>query len=525
MNKFNHYLAFFLGFFLLFSCQQNNTEISDASMVDEPPKDRNMFGLYIPRGLTHTSDNLTPGYVLFAVPNSAFMYLLDRQGAVVHEWKGNYGVSGGYLVDDGSLIQMAVDPDFPVFAGGGESGRLQKISWDGKMLWDFEYATEEYHAHHDIAVMPNGNILSIAWEAKTPDEAKKAGRKSERVPEAGVWPDKIVEIKPQGKRKGEVVWEWHMWDHMIQDHDPNMDNYGNPADHPELLDINMGRPLPEPITQEKMDSLHAAGEAWRNQTVENRGSDIYHVNAINYNQELDQIVFSLPSLNEIFIIDHSTTIEEAAGHTGGKQEHGGDILYRWGNPKNYQRGDSTDQKLFGQHDVRWVENEKPGAGNLTIFNNDIPLIPDSLDYSAIYEITPPTDAQGNYMISSDQPFGPQEPTWQYMAPDTLSFFASFISGAHRMHNGHTFINEGPKARFFEVTPDGEIVWEYLNQYRGEIRFPNGDPKPEKPFTYWGFRSTFIPADHPGLVGRDLKPLDPQPEVFKLPPPDEKEEDQ
>ncbi len=525
MNKSNSYFAIFLSLIFLLSCQQNKIETQDTSMVDEPPKDRNMFGLYIPRGLTHTSENLTPGYVLFAVPNSASMYLVDRGGEVVHEWKGNYGVSGGYLGDDGSLVQMAVDPDFPVYAGGGESGRLQKISWDGKMLWDFEYATEAYHAHHDIAVMPNGNILSIAWEAKTPDEAKKAGRKSEMIPKAGVWPDKIVEIKPQGKRKGEVVWEWHIWDHLIQDYHTEMDNYGSPAEHPELLDINVGRPLPKPITQDSMDILHALHQGRRNQTADNRGSDIYHVNAINYNPDLDQIVFSSPGLNEIFIIDHSTTTKEAASHKGGKWGRGGDFLYRWGNPKNYQRGDSTDQKLFGQHDVRWIESEKPGAGNLTMFNNDVPLIPDSLDYSAIYEITPPTDADGNYIIDVDQSFGPQEPTWQYVAPDTLSFFASFISGAHRMHNGNTFINEGPKARFFEVTPDGEIVWEYLNQYRGEIRHPNGDPIEDKPFTYWGFRSTFISADHPGLEGRDLNPLDPQPEVFKLPPPDEKEEDQ
>lgn len=85
-----------------------------------------------------------------------------------------------------------------------------------------------------------------------------------------------------------------------------------------------------------------------------------------------------------------------------------------------------------------------------------------------------------------------------------------------MQNGHTFINEGAKGRFFEVTPDGEIVWEFLNPYRGEIRKPNGDPIPAAPFTYWLFRSTFVPADHPALAGRTLEPLDPQPEVFELP---------
>jgi hypothetical protein len=174
--------------------------------------DRNMFGHYISRGLKINSEGLLPGYVMFKVPNSASTYLINRKGEVVHEWKGNYGsmASSFYLQKDGSIMQTALDPDFPVFAGGGESGRIQKLSWDGNILWDFEYANEEYHAHHDIAVMPNGNILTIAWEAKTTEEALKAGKKPDQIPKAGVWPDKIVEIEPQGKTGGKIVWEWHL---------------------------------------------------------------------------------------------------------------------------------------------------------------------------------------------------------------------------------------------------------------------------------------------------------------------------
>ena len=531
MKNLSYFLCLLSLIGLFGSCDQPATENTEAETASTPAGDRNMFGLYIPRGLTKSSDNLSPGYAMFAKPNSSEIYLVDREGQVVHAWKGTseqvvYGaVSHAYLQDDGSIIQMSEDLDFQVFAGGGEAGRLQKISWEGKVLWDFVYATEEYHLHHDMAVMPNGNILAIAWEAKSAEEAIQAGRKPELTPKAGLWPDKIVEIRPTGKRKGEIVWEWHFWDHMIQDFDESKENYGDPAAHPELLDINMGRPMPEPITQEKMDSLHAEGKAWRNRTIDNYGSDVYHVNAINYNPELDQIAISSPNLSEIFIIDHSTTTQEAATHSGGRWGKGGDILYRWGNPQNYQQGDSTDRKLFDQHDVRWVEPGKPGAGNLTIFNNNVPYIADSLDYSAIYEIAPPMDAQGNYVIEGNHEFGPDAPVWAYVAHDTLSFYGSFISGAHRMENGNTFINEGPKGRFFEVTPDRDVVWEYLNQHRGEIRQPNGDPIPVTPFTYWGFRATFIPADHPGLAGRELKPQEPQPEVFLLPPKEEQQNDE
>ncbi len=481
-------------------------------------KDRNMFGWRIKRGLTIASDSLQNGYVMFAVPNSASMYLINRKGEVVHEWKGNYSVLGGYLQPDGSLIQNAVDPDFPVFGGGGESGRLQKISWDGKMLWDFEYATEQYLNHHDFAVLPNGHILTIAWEAKTAEEAAAAGRKSNMIPKAGLWPDKIVEIEPQGELGGKVVWEWHIWDHLIQDYDAKKDNYGNPARHPELLDFNVGDTVPPLMSQDSMDVLHKRGSIWRNQTPENMGSEVYHFNAVKYNPDLDEIVFSSPNLSEIFIIDHSTTTKEAAGHAGGRRGKGGDFLYRWGNPENYHHGDSSDRMLFGQHDIRWIEKGKPGAGHLTVFDNNIHDYKDSADCSAVYEFAPPVDDKGNYVLRKDSTYGPDKPVWSYVAPDSVSFWSAFISGAHRMDNGNTFINEGAKGRYFEVTKEGKIVWEYLEPYHGEIRRLNGDVISPMPMAYSGFRATFIAANHPGLANKKLEPINPQPTAFLLPAP-------
>jgi hypothetical protein len=152
----------------LFSETNTSTNTNDTSnKKPNPPKDRNMFRLRIPRGLTINSEGLNKGYIMFAVPNSASVYLINRKGELVHEWKGNSAVMGAYLADNGSIVQNVNDPDFPVFAGGGETGRIQKISWNSKMLWDFEYANEKFHAHHDFSLKPNSNILTIAWEAKT----------------------------------------------------------------------------------------------------------------------------------------------------------------------------------------------------------------------------------------------------------------------------------------------------------------------------------------------------------------------
>ncbi len=480
-------------------------------------KNKNMFGIGIPRGLTITSDRLTKGYVLYVVPNSAYAYLVNRKGEVVHEWKGNYGILSAYLQDDGSIIVNAKDPDFPVFVDPGETGRLQKIGWDSKILWDFEYANEVEHIHHDFTVMPNGNILTIAYEAKSPDEVIAAGRAPNKTPRAGLWPDKIVEIEPKGKTGGKVVWEWHSWDHMIQDNDSKKANYGQPYLHPELVDLNIGDTIPPPITEDSMDILRASGE-WMpmNVTPDNMYSDLYHTNAISYNADLDQIAFSNHNLNEIFIIDHSTTTKEAASHKGGKWGKGGDYLYRWGNPQNYRHGDFWKEQLFGQHHIHWIEKGKPGAGNLMLFNNNVINWQDSTNCSAIFELSPPTDKKGNYVLGSDTTFGPAKPMCLYIAPDSLSFYSGFIGGAEEMENGNTFINEGARGRFFEVTKEGKIVWEYLNPYHGDIRKPNGDPIPPVPLTYVTFRATFIPADQPGLANKKLEPLNPQPTVFVMP---------
>ena len=161
MHNLKFTTVLLLGLGLFSGCSQQTIENKESTAQTPASPDRNMFGLHIPRGLTKTSENLKPGYVMFAVPNSSSMYLIDREGLVVHEWKGKseqviYGeVSGAYLNSDGSIIQQSYDMDFPVFAGGGEAGRLQRINWEGKVLWDFEMANEQHHIHHEMAVLPN----------------------------------------------------------------------------------------------------------------------------------------------------------------------------------------------------------------------------------------------------------------------------------------------------------------------------------------------------------------------------------
>jgi hypothetical protein len=187
------------------------------------------------------------------------------------------------------------------------------------------------------------------------------------------------------------------------------------------------------------------------------------MNSIDYNAKLDQIMVSVHSFNEIWIIDHSTTTQEAAEHRGGRYGQGGDLLYRWGNPRAYLAGEAKDQTLFAQHDARWIRDGVPGAGHMLVFNNGSGR-PDGR-YSSVLEVVLPVDSGGRYLREPGKAFAPAAIQWEYTAPRKDDFFAGHLSGAQRLANGNTLICSGEEARAFEVSPAGQTVWEYVNPYR------------------------------------------------------------
>ena len=368
------------------------------------------------------------GYTLFGPEYSRRTYLLDMDGKIVHTWTSNYIQGfGGYLLKNGEMLRLDLPFDNAVFVSGGVAGRVEKFDEESNLLWEFEYSTSQYCAHHDIEPLPNGNVLLIAWEYKTRDEAISAGRNPDKIRGNSVWPDHIVEVEPLGSDDGRIVWEWHLWDHLIQDYDPSKENYGVVEDHPELVDINYGE----------------------------SNSDWTHTNAVDYNEELNQILLSVHNLNEIWVIDHSTTTEEAAGHIGGNSGKGGDLLYRWGNPQVYRAGGGNDQQYLGQHGANWVEEGCPGKGNILVFNNG----DRRQGSSSVDEIIPPLNEYGLYNIIDSEAYGPEEPIWTYTQDD---MYSGLLSNAQRLPNGNTLICSAQQGLFLEVSTDKEIVWSYQN---------------------------------------------------------------
>ncbi len=467
-------------------------------------------------GLLLNDSRAFQGYTLIAPMFSKTTYLIDMQGKVVRTWESDYSPGAStYFLENGHLLRTGAHQPTPSGFGPGAGGHILEFDVDGQLLWDFKYFDEKHLPHHDVTKLPNGNVLMVMWEKKTKEETLAAGRRPDMVGNAGIHPDYLIEVKPTGKTTGEIVWEWHLWDHLIQDHDRSKPNFGNVSDHPERVDLNFGAgegpiapmmatkdgvaklrslgylgnsaaptakdaPKPEPAEKTKPEpkekSRSAAKEKSKSKSGPNRGrpntnADWTHFNAVAYNRDLDQIVVSVHAFSEFWIIDHGTTTAEAASHKGGRSGKGGDLLYRWGNPRAYRNGSKMDQRLFNQHNAHWIPPGLPGEGHILVFNNGSGR--PGGDSSSVDEIVLPVDSQGQYARSRRGPYGPVQAVWSYSAPKKSDFYSFFISGAQRLPNGNTLICSGANGTVFEVTPNKEVVWKYANPVMGNPGGPGG----------------------------------------------------
>ena len=359
-------------------------------------------------------------------------YLIDNDFNEINVWNHPRGAASmPYLLEDSTLIYPYRVQNVTMNSGG-VGGGISKYSWDGELLWNYEIANDIYQHHHDVEPLPNGNILVIVWERKTASEAYAVGRQTIDNSLNEMWAEAILELEPVGLDEANIVWEWHIWDHLIQDIDPALPNYGVVSDHPELQDVNYG----------SVGSNGGPGGS---------NADWKHFNAIAYNEDLDQIALSSRFHDEIYIIDHSTTTEEAAGHTGGNSGMGGDYLYRWGNPHSYGRGNNSNHLLGDQHSINWIPEGYPGSGNLILFNNNY-----MGNNSAVFEIETPISENGTYTIVDGNPFEPLEPVWVY----SDNFHSQMQGGAFRLPNGNTLITDCDDAYMFEVSNEGVVVWDH-----------------------------------------------------------------
>ena len=413
------------------------------------------------QGVQLHTDQAMDGYTLYESGNTAV--LIDNCGHLLHEWNDVAAQYHPKLMPNGNIIYIE-----------SFSRDIVEKDWNDNTINKLSINSSNIFLDYEVIIMPNGNYLCLARKSFSQSQFESLGYNYGSTQGDGIGnPSQVDMVVEVDRNTGNIVWQWNVADHVIQERDPSKGNFGVVADHPELLN---------------MDAI--ATYDWTFQ-------ESFMINGFDYNAELDQIVLSIRKMSEIVIIDHSTTTAEAAGHSGGNSGKGGDILYRWGNPQNYGQGDGTERELYFQHNPNWI---KYGSlkGNIIMYNNG--LNRPGTNYSAVPIINTEVDVNGDYTIQGNGIYSPEEPSLEYSpGPSGLGyygFYSGYTSAAKILTNGNVLVTVGGDDEIFEMTPDGSVVWIY-GLYQSDLTF----------------RVEKYASDYPAFDGRDLTAGD----VLEFPP--------
>lgn len=486
------------------------------------------------------------GYQLFSATGAGntTTYLIDMEGYVVNEWKRDYVVSlHEWLLPNGNLLvaqvpwSLPLPPGVPsnvkikqqtwpngstptstniITVGGGHGGYLQEFDWNGNVVWEYELNDAKHVQHHTITPSPwtPGNVLILGWEYKTNAEAIAMGRNPATV-SRGIWPDYAIEVN----RAKQIVWEFHVWDNLIQNFDPTKPNYGQPKDNPSKWDINWIVP-----------GMATVGS----NTVASTTQDWTHWNTANYHPtDPNKIVFNSRHMGETYIVDKTAK----------------KLIWRFGNPSVYGAGKAPsfmndgDQLIWGPHHAHIIGPGLPGAGNMLILDNgwnrsqgnrtrSIEVDMSRTSYTGYASTAVGALPTGNTSLTkgndaSPQALHPGHIIWQYGGARPNSMYSASQCANQRLPNGNTSITITETGHIIEVTQgvlsgtnyvNKEVVWEFINPLysTGSVAAGYTYPNVACLFNDGGLggtattlnptsihRSTRIYADDPALANKDL----------------------
>ena len=354
------------------------------------------------------------GFVL--IPGSDIQtHLIDMTGKEVQRWRYEgfpswpippdrvNGQRGHLLVQ----LERRQQLDKEASPGNGMvNASVAEVDWNGNVQWRYGSQQQPVHQHHEIQRLPNGNTLVLGAALRT-------------VPgyDYRIIDNTLEEVSPQGEK----LWSWSVADHLnelgFSAAQLAMIRESNDAD---FLHMNTAAPLGPNRLFEQGDQRFAP----------------------------DNILFNSRNGNVAVIVDRQS----------------GKVVWRIGPDYPALKLDTPlprqlDQ-LIGEHDVHMIGAGLPGAGNILIFDNQ---------GNAGF---PPT-RQGFFSASRVIEVDPQtkQIVWEYTGEKSgqaiSTFYSTYISNAQRLPNGNTLINEGQSGRLFQVTPQGDIVWEYVSPFYGK----------------------------------------------------------
>lgn len=407
-------------------------------------------------------------YVIFASTDHRTR-LIDMDGAVVHQW--DYagfpselldpqvtGGQRGHVLVQLSTIEGAGAGVVPNMPAEFRNKTIGELDWNGNVVWQWGEQAPGGAArqHHDWFREANGNTLVLA----------NAFHPIPGFTLPNILDDVIYEVTPAGG----IVWQWKAADHLDEiGFTPDEMALLRKVDTPDYLHINDMTPLGPNKWFDAGDQRFAP----------------------------DNILVDSRNANFIAIIDRRT----------------GRIVWTLG--PNFPAAKASSQtprpvdQLVGQHDAHLIEPGLPGAGNLIVFDNQ---------GEAGYPPAPLSTNAGSRVLEIDPV--KKQVVWQYTGEDSgrpgWTFYSSFISSARRLPNGNTLIDEGMNGRFFQVTPAGKIVWEYVNPYFAPSPVGGGAARPV--VSNWVYRAQYVPYDWvPAGTPRGERPVGtPSLDAFHLP---------
>jgi len=415
------YIFLLFTFLSLFSCtNEDNVVVDQSENTINEFEDFDETEDFTPIGTIElfNESKIDSNYILLNDAASNRAFIMNKQAKILYEWKLSNNIGNDvYLLPDGNLI-ASLEADNPKIPLGGKGGKIQLISPNNNINWEFVYSSQQGEIHHDVEMLPNGNILAMVWEKLDAEIAIEEGYMNFE----DIYPESIIEIDP---KTDSIVWKWSSMNHLIQDFDETKSNFGSISDNPNLIDINYSSKatlLPE---------------------VQ---GDIMHANGLSYDQINDLIFLSVNSYSEVWVIDHSTTIDEAASNSGGTYNKGGGLVYRFGNPNAY--GNTKGQRLFyNNHYPNLLKDDN--TGEILIFSNG-----NHIKQSTVYRLQLPSTFNLNTNYDNEP-----EIIWSYTDPD---LYSGKVSGADILENGNILITEGDFG-VWEVTTDKEVVWKFSGE--------------------------------------------------------------
>lgn len=412
-------------------------------------------------GVTYHDPDLAHDCLVLYTAADGVSRLIDLTGAVRNQWQApgvpariiDPALNGGRIGDIG--VQLSQLDDSP---GGIYANRtIGQLSWTGEKLW--EWGTEApggaARQNHDWELLANGNRLVLVAIPRV-----VAALGPHTVGDQGIY-----EVTPDGR----IVWEWKAGDHL--------DEFGFTTEGFDYLRRSVAR---------QPDNIWGYLEINSAKTL---GPNRWHRDDPDTVFAPDNILISARKANVIALIDKFT----------------GAIIWRLGPDFDAEPGAEHQRinnhvvprpvdQISGQHNPHLIADGLPGAGNLLVFDNQ---------GGAGYPPAPIGIYAGSRVLEID-PIR-REIVWQYTAEDSgqppWTFFSSFVSNAQRLPNGNTLVTEGMTGRIFQVTPTGQVAWEYLTPYEDyavagepEVKVPTVAGVDRRTLTRLVYRSQAVPFD-------------------------------